>query len=92
MFGYLAKQYKTNLLDPTSGKPPNLMKTIQKMQETIYTFFKESSEHVWAGCGMSLIEIIENCFPDPRDPGPAGIVQAFIEPLIKFHTGGYNTI
>jgi hypothetical protein len=40
------------------------------MQETIYTFFKEKSEHVWEGCGISLSEIIENCFPDKTDPGP----------------------
>ena len=43
MFGYLAKMYKTDLIDPSSGKPPNLMKTINKMLETIYTFFKEKS-------------------------------------------------
>ena len=84
MFGYLAKCFKTDLLDPLD-KPPSLIKTINRILETIFTFFKETSEIVWGGCGISILEIIENCYPDRTNPGPEAIANIFIEPLLKFN-------
>jgi hypothetical protein len=53
MFGYLAQCFKTDLKDPLD-KPPSLAKTVQRIQEAIYTFFKENSKLVWKGCAISL--------------------------------------
>jgi len=53
MFGYLAQCFKTDLKDPLD-KPPSLAKTVQRIQEAIYTFFKENSKLVWRGCAISL--------------------------------------
>jgi hypothetical protein len=63
MFGYLAEAFKTELKDPLD-KPPSLVKTLQRIQDVIYTFFKENSKLVWRGCAISLEEIFKNCFTD----------------------------
>jgi hypothetical protein len=67
MFGFLAKCFKSELKDPMD-KPPSLIKTIQRIQDTIYSFLKENSKLVWRGCALSLQEILESCFLDRTAP------------------------
>jgi hypothetical protein len=67
MFGFLAKCFKTDLKDPMD-KPPSMIKTIQRIQETIHSFLKENSKLVWRGSALSLQEILESCFVDKTEP------------------------
>jgi hypothetical protein len=83
MFGYLAKCFKAELKDPLD-KPPTLVKTVLRIQESIYTFFKEKSKLVWRGCGLSLAEILDNCFPDRTTNGYESVSNIFVDPLLKF--------
>lgn len=53
MFGYVAKCFKQELKDPMD-KPPSILKTVQRMNDAIYSFFKENSKLVWRGCAISL--------------------------------------
>jgi len=39
IFGYIATVYKTNLLDPLD-KPPNLLKSVVRLCESIHSYFK----------------------------------------------------
>lgn len=67
MFGFVAKCFKTEMLDPID-KPPSLVKTVQRIQDSIYSFLKEDSKMVWKGCSVSLVDILESCFPDKTQP------------------------
>jgi hypothetical protein len=40
LFGEVAKSFTTSLLDPLD-KVPSVTKTVNRMLETIYSFFKE---------------------------------------------------
>jgi hypothetical protein len=93
MFGYLAKCFKTDLKDPLD-KPPSLIKTIQRIQDTIYTFFKENSKLVWRGCAISLQEIFESCFPDRNAPvlGYQTAANFIFDPLLGLLTAGTNKL
>lgn len=82
LFGELAKSFKTELLDPVD-KIPSVTKTVNRMLEIIFTFLKERSQHVLDGCARTLVIIFENCYPDKADPGPDGIVNIFVTPLLK---------
>jgi hypothetical protein len=62
LFGFLAKCFKDNMKDPLD-RPPSLIKTVRRIIEAIHSFFKENSHLVWRGCAISLIDIMENCFP-----------------------------
>jgi hypothetical protein len=53
MFGYLAQYFKTDLRDPLD-KPPDVVKTVRRIQDTIYSFFKANHRLVWRGCSVSL--------------------------------------
>lgn len=64
MFGVIAKQIKTELIF-TGDKQPSLIKTVAKIQECIYSFFKANNKLVWRGCAMSLADMFDNCFPEP---------------------------
>jgi hypothetical protein len=86
MFGYLALNYKQDLLDPTD-KPPSLVKTILKIQDAIFTFFKEGNKLVYRACGLSMAEILDNCFPDrSENPGNgySTVANLIFDPLLKF--------
>ena len=67
MFGFVSKCFKTDLKDPLD-KPPSLVRSVLRIQEAVYTFFKENSKIVWRGCGVSLADTIDNCFPDKTQP------------------------
>lgn len=89
MFGFLAKCFKTELMDPLDK---SLIKTVQRIQDVLYTFFKENSKLVWRACAISLQEILENCFPSPtaivsEDKTP---VHLIFDPLLGFLTSGNN--
>lgn len=69
MFGFLAKACKKDLVD-ILDKPATRRKTFER----IYTFmanvfFLEGHEVVSNGCVMSIIEILENVFPELLEDG-----------------------
>jgi len=75
-------------------KPPSLPKTIQRIQETIYSFFKANSRLVWRGCAISLQEIFENCFPVKSAPvlGYQSAAHFIFDPLLSMLTAGTNPV
>jgi hypothetical protein len=80
------------LKDPLD-KPPSVIKTVKRIFEAIYTFFKENSPLVWRGCALSLVEILENCFPSRViHNGIDSVSSLFIDPLLKFVQGGFDKI
>ncbi|CDW90985.1 UNKNOWN [Stylonychia lemnae] len=93
MFGFVAKCFKTELKDPLD-KPPSVVKSVIRIQDAIYAFFKENSKVVWKGCAVSLTDIFDNCFPDKTQPvqGQQSLTSFILEPLLNFHKGGNNTM
>eukprot|EP00347_Sterkiella_histriomuscorum_P001861 403370396 len=91
MFGFVAKCFKTELIDPLH---PTLIRTVIKIQEAIYSFFKENSKIVWKGCAVSLADIIDNCFPDKNIliNGNQSLMSFIFDPLMNYHKGGHNTM
>lgn len=63
MYGFIAKCFKTDLIDPLDN-PPSLIKTIKKIQDSVFSFLQENYKMVWKGCGMCLVDLIDSCFPD----------------------------
>ena len=93
LFGYLAIYFKTELKDPLD-KPPSLIKTIQRIQDAIYTFFKTNSVLAWRGCALSLQDIFENCFPNMNEPvlGYQTAANFIFDPLLGQLTTGSNVL
>lgn len=87
LFGYLAKIYKTDMLDPLD-RPPNLLKTVVRVCEHIHTFLKENSGLIHMACANSLIEILDNCFVNKEDKLSLSLI--FYEPLAAVINGGYD--
>jgi len=54
IFGYIATVYKTNLLDPLD-KPPNLLKSVVRLCESIHSYFKVHRELNVYGFSYSLL-------------------------------------
>ena len=65
MFGYLAKTYKTNMVNP-------LDRTREKTYEKIFNymveaFFAYGEDIVANGCAISMIDFLESVFPELHD-------------------------
>jgi hypothetical protein len=82
MFGFLAKCFKRNFIDPLD-KNPSILKTVRRVYESLLEFMKENSPLVWRGCAMSIIEILENVFPDKTINGGESVARVLIGPLLK---------
>lgn len=64
MFGYLAQCFKKDLVD-SLDKPPNRKRTLVRIFDFLVKhFFIHPSDEVANGCATSLIEILENTFPE----------------------------
>ncbi|CDW71424.1 UNKNOWN [Stylonychia lemnae] len=87
LFGHLAKVYKSEMLDPLD-RPPNLLKTIVRVCETIHSFLKENSTLIHLACANSLVEILDNCFDQKEDKLSLSLI--FYEPLASVINGGYD--
>lgn len=66
MFGFLAKVFKTDLLDPLDIQP-NLIKTVVRIWDEIYHYLKTDVNLVEEACSQSLLEIFNFCIPDKDD-------------------------
>jgi hypothetical protein len=80
-------------MDPLD-KPISLEKTLIRIQESIYSFFKTNSRLVWRGCAISLQEIFENCFIEKNEPvlSYRSAANFIFEPLLNLLTGGNNPV
>lgn len=75
MFGYLAKTFKENMVNP-------LDRTREKTYERILNymfdaFFSYGEDIVANGCAISMIEVLENCFPELADENNQEASQKF---------------
>jgi len=77
------------MLDPLD-RPPNLLKTIVRMCESIHSFLKENSSLIHNACANSLIDIFENCFPSKEDKLTLSLI--FYEPLVAVINGGFDKL
>ena len=65
MFGYLAKIYKENLVNPLDKTREKTYERIMKYM--VDAFFGYGEDLVANGCAISMIEVIDNCFPELAD-------------------------
>lgn len=89
LFGHLATVYKGQMLDPLD-KPPNLMKTVVRVCESIHSYMKEPSPSVHQAIASALIEILENCFSNKEDKLSLSLI--FYEPMAVVINGGLDQI
>ena len=89
LFGHIASVYKGQMLDPLD-KPPNLMKTVVRVCESIHTYMKESSPGIHQAIATSLIEILEHCFSSKEDKLSLSLI--FYEPMAVVINGGLDQI
>ena len=63
LYGYIATIYKENLMDPLD-KPPNIIKTINRLLTHIRNFYlSENSYVVHKASSHSILDIYECCMP-----------------------------
>ncbi len=63
IFAFLAKVCKNKMIDELD-RQPCIEKTIIRINDTILSFLAHNSPIVWKGCGLSIVEIMENCIED----------------------------
>jgi hypothetical protein len=80
IFGFLGKVFEQGMMD-LKDKPPNLRKTVQRILEAMFTFFKDNSVLVNKSIGMSMQSLMENCFP--HKVVPEFVVTLFFGSLIE---------
>lgn len=69
MFGYLAREFKRDLVD-SLDKPATRRKTFERIFQFMVTvFFLEGHDVVSSGCVKTFIEIMENVLPELLDDG-----------------------
>jgi hypothetical protein len=92
MFGVLADAFKTNMVDP-KDKPATKRKTYDRILGFMTSvFFNDTAEKIHNACAISIIEIIENTFPEYLDPLNADKLQlVFFAPLLRFIQEGGNS-
>ena len=89
MFGFLAQIYQEDLLDPLD-KPPNLIRTVVRICEEIYGYFKTNVTLVGEACSTSLIEIFKYWILDKDNK--LLISSIFYKPLAGFIASGGDKI
>ena len=82
MFGELGKAFGKDLVDPLD-KPGTRKKTYERILNFLKAvFFNEQSDEIYKGCVMSMIEILENVFPEYLDvENTTSLHQVFLNPL-----------
>ena len=88
LVGVLAQVFQENLLDPLD-KPPNIIKSIDRLIRVVHSFMKENSEIVHLACCESIIQLYKNCMP--KDD-PTLIMKLFFDYPVKFIEGGINLV
>ena len=85
LYGYIANVYKENLMDPLD-KPPNIIKTINRLLTHIRNFYlKENSFVVHKASSHSILDIYDFCMPKDNIKS---INILFIEPLVSLISSG----
>ena len=85
LYGYIATIYKENLMDPLD-KPPNIIKTINRLLTHIRNFYlSENSYVVHKASSHSILDIYECCMPKDNIKS---INILFIEPLVSLIASG----
>jgi hypothetical protein len=75
------------MLDPLD-KPPNLMKTVVRVCESIHSYMKESSPGIHQAIANSLVDILEHCFSSKEDKLSLSLI--FYEPMAVLLNGGLD--
>ena len=75
------------MLDPLD-KPPNILKSVVRVCENIHSHLRENSTVIHNACATSLIDVLENCFPQKEDKLTLSLI--FYEPLAAIINGGYD--
>ena len=89
LFGYISTIYKENLKDPLD-KPPNLIKTINRILNCIKQFYiNQNSYIVHKSCSHSICELYDNCMPKNNINK---IYLHFIQPFIDIISTGNDNI
>ena len=85
LYGYIATIYKENLMDPLD-KPPNIIKTINRLLTHIRNFYlSENSYVVHKASSHSILDIYDCCMPKDNIKS---INILFIEPLVSLIASG----
>jgi len=85
LLGTIATNYKTNLLDPLD-KPASLVKSIVRICDEVFIYLKENSSVIHRACGLTLVSLFENCWPNKEEKMQVALV--FYEPLASIIQGG----
>ncbi len=89
LLGYISTIYKENLKDPLD-KPPNLIKTINRILNCIKQFYiNQNSYIVHKSCSHSICELYDNCMPKNNINK---IYLHFIQPFIDIISTGNDNI
>lgn len=88
VYGIIAKEYKDNLYDP-SDKPPNLIKSIERLLTQLREGYLLSNEQIQKEVAESYIKILIYCMPKNDI---SLIILVFFEPLIDIINSGANLI
>ena len=85
LYGYIATIYKESLMDPLD-KPPNIIKTINRLLTHIRNFYlSENSYVVHKASSHSILDIYDCCMPKDNIKS---INILFIEPLVSLIASG----
>ena len=84
LYGYIATIYKENLMDPLD-KPPNIIKTINRLLTHIRNYYLSNSYVVHKASSHSILDIYECCMPKDNIKS---ISILFIEPLVSLIASG----
>jgi len=89
MFGELAKFFKLDMVDPLD-KPGRRASTFKRIFEYLSTeMFNKDQDMVRKACSLSMIEILQNVFPELLQPeGVEVMIATFITPLLKLYAPG----
>jgi hypothetical protein len=89
MFGYLATMFKKNMID-NLDKAPSRDRTYKRIFKALVSlFFIQPYDEVANGCATSMIEILEQTFPELLEAEyNLTMIESFIEPLLKLIPGG----
>ena len=93
MFAVLAEIFKTGLIDSQDGSVPTRKKAYVRIFNFMTKFFfNETHEKIQDACALSIVELLENVFPELLDPLKSDELHAvFLRPLFQcVHGGGVS--
>lgn len=88
MFGFLSQQFKRNMVDILDKKPTRKSTFNRILKSLVDLFFVQPFDEVANGCATSIIEILENTFPEMLEPDQTqALMNLFINPLLDLLPG-----